>query len=370
MKIVLTGGGTAGHVNPAVAIAEKVMEREPASEITFVGRRGGKENRSAENFGLKIKTLEVRGFQRRLFGGHIKTLIMALKAKKEAEKILSECGAEVVVGTGGYVCWPVLKAAKKLGIPTLIHESNAMPGLVTRALASDSAAVLLGYDGAAKHLPKKCRTLTVGNPPRKEFTLISRQKARKRLGLTDEDILIVSFGGSGGAARLNDAVIEFMKEVSVGTRSIRHLHATGERFYREVEEEELRRGTHGCRILPYIENMPVVLSAADIAITRAGALTLAELQCAAVASILVPSPNVTANHQLENARAISNKGGAIVIEEGTGLGEALKTEITELICNVQKRKGLSEAIKKFYRPDSADEIYKEIREIAKRRKKG
>ena len=363
MRIIITGGGTAGHVNPAAAIAEEILEMEPNSEILFIGREGGKENRGIQRLGLKIETLRIRGFRRRIFGGNIKTILLALSALKRSTKIISDFSPDAVIGTGGYVCWPVLKAAKRLGVPTLIHESNAVCGLVTKRLSRECDRVLLGYDRAKKDLGRLKNISVVGNPLRKDFSVISRQTARKRLKVGVDDILIISFGGSGGAEALNKSVIKLMKELSLGDKRIRHIHAVGERYYSSLNEDELKRGKCGCRILPYIEDMPLYLSAADIALTRSGALTLTELSCAGVASILVPSPNVAANHQYENARVISDGGGAVLVEEGEGFYERLKNELTTLINDKSKRSALSEEIKKFSDKDSAKRIYKTIKEL-------
>ena len=363
MKIIITGGGTAGHVNPAVAIAEEIMKREPDSEILFIGRDGGKENRAVEKLGLKTELLKVKGFSRKLFGGNIKALTLALSAQKKSKKIIKEFSPDAVLGTGGYVSWPVLTAAKKLRIPTLIHESNAIPGLVTKILASKCSTVLLGYERALKKLPKSAKTLVVGNPLRNDFAVISRQNARKKLGIKEGEVFIVSFGGSGGASTLNEAMVKLMNDVSVKDKRVRHIHASGERFYSLLDERNLKKGFRGCHILPYIEDMPTALMAADIAITRSGALTLSELSYAKVASILIPSPNVTANHQYENAKAISDSGGAILIEESEDLYNKLKVELQGLIEDENKRRKLSEKIKNFASGDSAKKVYEQIKRL-------
>jgi len=363
MRIILTGGGTAGHVNPAAAIAEEIMKREKNSEILFIGREGGTENRAIEKLGLKTELLSVRGFKRKLFGGNIKALLLALSARKKAAEIIKEFSPDVVMGTGGYVCWPVLRAAKGLGVKTLLHESNAVAGLVTKVLAKKCDKVLLGYKEAASSLSKSANCITVGNPLRKDFSVISRQKARNRLKISNDEILIVSFGGSGGAGILNEAVIRLMKEISVKDKRIRHVHAVGDRYYTRIEEKELKEGRDGCRIVPYIEDMPTLLSAADISITRSGALTLAELAFVGIASILVPSPNVAADHQYKNAKVISDGGGAILIREDELLYNGLRDAVVKLTESKEERLSLERKIKKFSGVNPAQRIYDEIKEI-------
>ena len=362
MKVGLTGGGTAGHVNPAVAIAEEILRKEPDSRVLFIGREGGKENRAAERAGLKIETLRVQGFKRRLFGGNLKALLLALKATQKAERILRAEGAELVIGTGGYVCWPVVRAAKRLGIKAVIHESNAEPGLVTRILSGRCDRILLGYKSAAKKLSRSAKITVVGNPLRRNFRLISRQNARKALGIGQNEVFIISFGGSGGAKMLNTAMIRFMKEME-DDKNIRHLHATGDRFYKTLSDEKLTKEGSRLQIVPYVEDMPTALAAADIAVTRAGALTLAELAYVGVASILIPSPNVTGNHQYENARVISEASGAILLAEGEGFYERLSEELSALIRSGERRRLLSRGIQKFSSPNAAEKIYREIKNL-------
>ena len=363
MKVVLVGGGTAGHVNPAVAIAEEILKREPNSQVLFIGREGGREMRAVERAGIKSLSLRVRGLSRKLFGGNIKTVLMALAAERRAAKIIKSVGAELVIATGGYVSWPVLRAAQKLRIKTVIHESNAAPGLVTKLMAKKCDRVLLGYKKAALSLPKKAKISTVGNPLRKDFGFISRQKARNELKISPNEILIVSFGGSGGARELNYAILEVMKEICEKDKRIFHIHAVGDRFFGELTEEDMPKSSGRIRVVPYIEDMPTVLSAADIAITRAGALTLAELAFTGVAAILVPSPNVTANHQYENAKVICQEGGAILCEEGEDLKERLSETLLTLIEDKGKRQSLSAKIKRFSPRGAEERIYEELKKL-------
>ncbi len=363
MNVILTGGGTAGHVHPAVAIAEIIKEHEPNSRILFIGRKDGKENRAVIGAGIELETLEVSGLSRRMTAKNIKSIFLALKARSDAEKIIKRFAPDVIIGTGGYVCYPVIKAGQGMKIKTVIHESNAVAGLAARMLSKRCDKVLLNYKSAEQRLKRKDNILVTGNPLRKDFDLISRQKARTLLGIRTGELLIVSFGGSIGAEKLNETCIRLMKEYCEKNKRIRHIHALGERFYDECNEEELKSGKNGCRLLSYIDNMPTLLSAADIAITRAGALTLSELARAEVASILVPSPNVTDDHQFKNAKELSDSGAAITVPESERLYEELLFAARSLCEDSDNRLRLRKRIRAFSKKDAGEKIYLELKKL-------
>ncbi len=366
MNVILCGGGTAGHIYPAIAIAEVIKEKEPDSKILFIGRRGGRENRAVENAGIELLTLDVSGLQRKFTFKNFKAVFKTFSAKLKAEKAIKSFKADVVIGTGGYVCYPVIKAAQKLRIKNFIHESNAVAGLTAKMLSKKCDKIFLGYKSAEKSFRCKDKIIVTGTPIRRDFKLISRQKARTGLKIDAKDLLIVSFGGSIGASKLNEACLMLMKNYSVKEKRIKHIHAMGERFFNECSQEELKNGNGGCKVVSYIENMPSLLSAADIAITRAGALTLSELACASVASILVPSPNVTGDHQRKNAKELSDKGAAITIEESERLYEELLTAVRSLSENPDNRLRLGKRIKSFADILAGEKIYKEIIKILKK----
>jgi UDP-N-acetylglucosamine--N-acetylmuramyl-(pentapeptide) pyrophosphoryl-undecaprenol N-acetylglucosamine transferase len=365
MKIVLSGGGTAGHVHPALAIAEALIATEEKSEITFIGRRQGKENAPMKAVATSLYEIEIYGIKRSLSPRNIKSIFCAIKSRTEAKKILKKAKPDVVLGTGGYVCWPVLSAAVSLGIPTLIHESNASAGLATRAIYKKCDKVLLNYSETEKQLPGAKEIITVGNPLRREFYSANRKCARQRLGLSERDVFILSFGGSLGAEAINGAATELLLNYSAKKTGIRHIHATGRTNYSEKLYGEYKHERNGCRILPYIDNMPTLLHAADIVICRAGAVTLSEISAVGCASILIPSPNVTDNHQYKNAKIVSDSGGAVIIEEKDLTYDSLLREVKLLCDNPERRKKLSKCIEKFAKHDSADRIIKIIKESIK-----
>ncbi len=339
MKVLFAGGGTAGHVTPALSIAEIIRNKYPAAVCIFAGRSGGDENRAILSEGYKLYTLDVEGVRRSLSPKNIKVIIKLLRSIQNAKKLIKSTKPDLIIGTGGYVSLPVLISGVRLGVPTLMHESNAYPGLVTRKFGKKCDAVMLGMEEAKEHLNYRDNLVTVGNPTRSKFAVIGKEDARRGLGIKKGELLIVSFGGSGGAERLNDVIIDVMKEHSAKNNMIRHIHATGRRSYPVIEEyaPELCRGQNGAKLVPYIENMPELLSAADISITRSGAMTLAELEQVECAPILIPSPNVAANHQYKNAEALAKRGGAILIEEKELTEELLVSKLKMLESDPKAR---------------------------------
>lgn len=362
MKILFCGGGTAGHVTPAVAIAESILEMHSDAQILFVGRENGNENRIIEKRGFPLKTIKIHGFSRSLSFENLKNLFTAMEALKKSKAIIKQFAPDAVVGTGGYVTWPVVKSAQVMNIPTVIHESNACPGLVTKLLAPKCDKVLLNLKGAEAEFKNRKNIKTVGNPVRREFLTLSRKAARKKLGISENEFLIVSFGGSGGSEKLNEAVIALMRSHSSKMKNIRHIHGCGNKYEKDLKHSfpELFREKGGCIIKPYIDDMPTLIKAADTVISRCGAMTLAELSAAGIASILIPSPNVTNNHQYKNAKHIADSGAAILIEEKDLSERSLLDAVRKLENDMCKRREMSEKIKSFYVADSERLIAEEI----------
>ena len=360
MKLLLCGGGTAGHINPAIAVAEELLRRQGSSDVLFVGREGGGENNAIITSGFDLKTLRIQGLKRSLSPENIKRILRAFEARGEAEKIIREFKPDVILGTGGYVCWPVLSAGRRLSVPTAIHESNVTPGLTARLLSTGCDRVFIAREETAAHLPKKAKAMVVGNPLRRAFGSLSRREARRILGIQDSEIFIVSFGGSIGAQRLNDTLIQVMREHSSSLPGVKHLHACGIRYYDAIESPFKAEGSNGCRIVAYIDNMPTALSAADIVVCRCGALTLSELCQVGVAAILIPSPNVSANHQYKNAKYLADKNAAVLIEEKNLTAERLKSALIELEIDKIGRKNKAKNIHALATPNAAKSIVDEL----------
>ncbi len=363
MNVILTGGGTAGHVNPAIAIAEEILINEPRAKILFIGRDGGAENDAVKKAGLELTTLKLKGLRRKITAENLKSIYYALSAYRRAKEIIKDFKPDVILGTGGYVCWPVLRAGQRLGVPTAIHESNAVPGLTTKLLAKRCDKVLLNDTNAEKYLNKGANTLEVGNPLRKGFKKVKRSEARKALSLSEDDFFILSFGGSIGAEQLNEAIIGVMEEYSVPAKKVKHIHAVGKRYYDTIKEKRLTEGYCGCQIVDYIDNMPTMLSAADIVIARAGAMTISEIASVGVASILIPSPNVSGNHQLKNAIKLQDADASLVIEEKELTTERLKSAVKMLKTNENARKNKAKNISRFSTPNASKLIVKELKTI-------
>lgn len=340
MKIVFCGGGTGGHITPMLAMADIIGQNSKEIEFYFIGREGGKENQAIKNAGFVPYEIRVTGLKRRLSFSNVKAVADAVGARKRAKEILREISPDLVIGTGGYVSWPVLSAAKSLGIKCAIHESNAVPGLVTRKCGRWLDLVMLGYPEAEARLPERYKTVITGNPVRRAIGSISRTRARAMLKIPEGKTVVLSFGGSLGSEVMNSTVIE-MIERDGGKSGLFFIHATGRGEY----EKHNSKSFNHARILPYIDDMPLYLAAADIGIVRCGAMTLAEIEAAGLPSILIPSPNVTANHQYENARALSESGGGILITEAELNAEVLKTKVRQLAEDKNARRRMADTMR-------------------------
>ena len=366
MKIILSGGGTAGHVNPAIAIAKEIRKINPKNEVLFIGRQGGAENELIANAAFPYTTLKVNGLKRKITLDNVDAIYRAIKAKSEAKKIIKSFSPDAIIGTGGYVCWPVISAGHSLNVPIFIHESNICPGLTTKLLATKCDRVFLCSEDSYSLISPKAKYSVVGNPVQREFFTTKRENSRKRLGLSDDDVLILSFGGSLGAERLNEEIIKTMYAYSAKKKNVVHIHATGKAEFEKYKDVAFTEKSR-CKVLPYISEMPTYMTAADIAICRAGAMTLAEISATGTAAILIPSPNVSDNHQYKNASILQEKNAAIVIEEKDLTSDYL-TKITDrLASHPNERNRLSKCIELFAKKNVASTILNEVNEVIKKR---
>ena len=364
MRVIMTGGGTGGHVNPAIAIANTIKRNDPDSEILFVGTARGIENKLTAAEGYPIRHVEIKGFKRSLSLSNIKAAYLAFVSPMRAKKIVKEFKPDIVIGTGGYVCWPVLVAASKMGIPTAVHESNAYPGVAVRKLQPYVDRIWLNFEESAKHLTASDKIKHVGNPLRTSFGSIGREAARKKLGIDVKyDFYILSYGGSMGAEKVNEACLELMRDLGKNRDDILHQHACGAieleaalAMYKDFGLE----GRENLMLSEYIYNMPLRMAAADIVISRAGAMTVSELAMMKKTSIMIPSPNVTNNHQYKNAKVIADMGGTVLLEEKELIGGRLKKEVEGLLADAERRKSMGEAISHFADLDANKLIYEEI----------
>lgn len=366
MHILFTGGGTAGHINPALSVADYIKNEHPETKISYIGTADKLESRLVPEKGYDFYTIDVAGFQRKITFNNIKrnisALVKVLMASSRARKLLKELKPDVVVGTGGYVCGPVLREASKLGISTVVHESNAIPGVTVKMLAPIVDRVLLSTDDAKKYLKCKNEPVVTGNPVRLEIALADKASARKKLGL-DSRPLVLSFGGSLGARLINEAISQLILENN-GDYYI--IHATGRSGYNSTLEL-LRQGGYkqndNVRLLEYISDMGDYLAAADLVISRAGAITVSELQAAGKPSILIPSPYVAENHQFFNAMMLKKRGAAEIIEEKDLSGESLKRAVEALVFNDERLKCMADNAKSNLVVEANERICKVIFEL-------
>lgn len=356
MKILFCAGGTFGHVAPALAAAEALKKKAPDAEILFVGRENGTENKTIRKAGYTLYEIPMQSIERRLNIQALRAVLTTVRALKKAKSILRQTKPDIVFGTGGYVCYPILRAAQALGIPTVLHESNATAGRACRMLAKKCKIVLLGTRGCEKSLPANTPWKFTGNPVREEFFLYTKEKARRILGLPANATLIFSFGGSGGAGHLNDAILSFMARRDTKNQNVYHVHAVGKKYYEEAAARypgfTARHSKN--RIFPFIENMPLYMCASDLCICRSGAMTVAELAAAKLPSILVPSPNVTENHQHKNAQTLVDIGGAVLLEEKNL--DKLHDVIFEILSDEARRASMQESLMQCKAADAAEVI--------------
>ena len=372
MKVLFTCGGTGGHINPALAVAKMLLERRPESEILFVGASRGMESKLIPDEGFALKTIDIEGMSRKMtlksLMNNIRAFGKVISSKSMAKKILREFKPDVVVGTGGYACFPVLNAAAKLKIPTIIHESNAFPGLVTRTLGAKLTKVLVNFDDTKNYLKHTENVKTIGMPVREDLLYKDKNEAREELGL-DEKPLVVSFFGSLGAREMNRVMAEFIKR-ECEDKKFNHIHATG-KFGNEWMPGLLRdmgvdiSENPGFELREYIYDMPRVMAAADLVICRAGASTVSELAAVGKPAIIIPSPNVADNHQEKNASVLEKAGGAIMLREAEVTAEKLYSTAKELLLSKEKLSAMSKNLSKIAVLDGCERIYKEIISFAR-----
>lgn len=367
MKILFATGGTAGHINPALAVASYIRETQKDAEILFIGTADHMEARLVPAAGFDFKTIEISGFRRSLspkaIVHNLKTVSRLVKSSKESKKIIKAFQPDVAVGFGGYVSGPVLKTAVKLNIPTCIHEQNAFPGITNKALAKEVDRVMLTVEDAKKHLEAKNEPVVTGLPVRGELLRADKELARAELGIPDDKFLVLSFGGSLGAKPLNEAMYPILLE-SAKNGKYCHIHSVGTNggeYLEKFEKDGFKDGKKGTvEVRQYIDNMDVCMAAADLVIGRAGASSLSEIEAMGKASILIPSPYVAENHQYHNAMTLKRLGAAEIIEEKDLTPEKLIETVENLIENKPKLEAMASAAKKGAIIDANERIYEII----------
>ena len=361
MNFLFTCGGTAGHINPAIAIAERILELMLDARILFVGAEGMMESKRVPEAGFEHKTVRITNLQRGLsldkIAHNLRTVKNVLISQRQATRILREFKPDVAVGTGGYVCYPVLSACRALRIPTVLHDSNAVPGLTTRMLAGRVDRLLVGYEDSVNKYKRGVNVTFTGTPVRGGFAYGDAKEAKAALGIAPETPLVVSVWGSLGSTHMNEIIGNLIRRMN---GDFRLIHASGERGYQamldKLGESPEQLKTRGIDVRDYIHDMSRVMAAADIILCRAGASTLSELSVSAKPAILIPSPNVTNNHQEKNARVFESAGAAKVLLEGQFDTESLLSLITELLSKPETLDEMSQKMRSLAIPDATDRI--------------
>ncbi|MCR4601455.1 MAG: undecaprenyldiphospho-muramoylpentapeptide beta-N-acetylglucosaminyltransferase [Clostridia bacterium] len=334
MRVIMAGGGTGGHIYPAIAIAEEIKKRDSSAEIIFAGTNHGIETKIVPDNGYELRLITVSGLNRKKPWKNIKTVKDLAKGLHEAKSLIKEFKPDIVIGTGGYVCGPVVKTAARMGVRTYIHEQNAYPGLTNKLLSKSVDRVFLAFEEAAKYFKVKKAPLVTGNPVRRGFREMSREEARKVLGIPQDCFMALSFGGSLGARTINEEMKIAVRQLA-DRQDCRIFFATGRSHYQAVTAEADPANAR-VSYLEYIDDMPKYLAACDLAITRSGALTVSEIAACGRASIMIPSPNVTSNHQYFNAKVLADAGASILIEE-KNLHEGDVASIIETLLDDRER---------------------------------
>lgn len=367
MKILLSGGGTGGHVYPALALMRRIQEVDPTAEFLYVGTEKGLESKIVKNYGIPFASVEIKGFKRSLSLDTFKTIRMFISSISQAKKIVKKFQPDIVIGTGGYVCAPIVYAASKLGIPSIIHEQNSVAGITNKFLSRYVTKIAICFEEVKKdfaNYPEKiCFT---GNPRAQEVSNVKKKAALEEYNLNSEQPTVLIFGGSRGAKRINDAFIEALPMLA--TKNYQVLMVTGDVHYETIQSQlvKIKNDKFNISVVSYIPNMPEVFTTVSLVVSRSGATTLAELTALGLPSILIPSPYVTNDHQTKNAESLANKDAAKLIKEAELTGEKLVQTLDELMLNPDKRQKMAKNAKKIGMPLASDQLIEVINGIMKK----
>ncbi len=372
-RVLFTCGGTAGHVNPAIALAQLAQERDPEVEVLFVGADRGLEKDLVPKAGYPFRTVHISSFHRSLRPREIRHNLISvgnlLRSPREARRILRDFQPDVVIGTGGYASFPLVKAASQAGIPTAVHESNIVPGLTTEMLEPFADRILVGFEACRQHYKHPEKVVVTGTPVREDFFTLTKQQAKEQLGVDDGRPLVVSFWGSLGASGMNRQMVDFLA-LEAAKEPFHHIHAAGaggrEPMAAALRERGVDLADHpALDVREYIYDMARVLRAADLVLCRAGASTISELTALGVPAVMVPSPYVTNNHQEKNARALEAAGGAVVLPERECSGQALFQAACGILHDGARRAEMERAMASLGIRDAGERIWRAVLEIEK-----
>ena len=368
MKVIIAAAGTAGHINPGIAIANKIKKEIPNSKIIFIGTIRGLENDLVPRAGYELKTIEAYGIQKRINITNIKNFLKTIKGFSEAKEIIEEEKPDLVIGTGGYICGAVLTAAVKQNIPTMLHESNAYPGLAVRMLAKRTTTIMVGFKEAKEKLTKAKRVVLTGTPTKISNTRIDKDKVKKDLGITNDLPIVLIFGGSQGAKAINDIVLQIIKNKL--NKNYQIIWAPGKNQYEIIKSELLKENidinnVKNAKIIPYIYNMQEMMAISDLIIARSGAMTITELSIMEKPAIFIPLPSRNANRQEDNARVLEKLNAARVILEEDLSCDKLEETIEQLIVDRKELEQMGKNGAEIAIDNAEDKIFEEIKNIFK-----
>ena len=372
MRVIISAAGTGGHINPGLAIANKIKQEEPDSEIIFIGTNHGLETDLVPRAGYELKTLEAYGLKKQISITNLKNLIKTVASTSKAKKYIKEFNPDVVIGTGGYICGPVFAAATAYKIPAILHESNAYPGRAVKMFAKKATKVFVAFEAAKERLKEAKDVVVTGTPTKVtkiELGFQRKQELINELGLNEALPVVLVFGGSQGAKAINDAIIGLIKENKIQNYQL--VWATGKKQF-DVIKEELEKNKikidniKNCKVLPYIYNMEEMYALSDLVIARSGAMTITELAITCKPAIFIPLPSVGANRQEDNARVAEKLGGAKVILNHEVNSENLSEMLNNLTSDKNMLKKMGQNINKLEIKNVEDKIYKEICDVVKR----
>jgi len=371
MRVIIAAAGTAGHINPGLAIANKIKEEQKDSKIIFIGTTRGLENDLVPRAGYELKTIDAYGLSKKLTIDNIKKLYKTYKGLGQAEKIIKEFKPDIVIGTGGYICGAVITEAHKNKIPTMLHESNAFPGKAVKMLAKKVDTILVSFDETKSKIKNAKNVVCTGTPvkiEKKEYGINQKNEILSKLGLNSIKPIILVYGGSQGAQKINEAILEIIDEKL--NKNYQIIWATGPKQYdriKEILEENNVYINHleNAKIVPYIYNMEEMMNVSDLIVARSGAMTITEISNLGKASILIPLPNVSGDHQLHNAKVLENIGGARIILNNELNYENLNSNIEEIILNKNTIETMSKNALKVSTSNVEDKIFAEIKKIVR-----
>lgn len=371
MKVIIAAAGTAGHINPGISIANKIKQEDKDSEIIFIGTTRGLENDLVPRAGYELKTINAYGLSKEISINNLKKILKTNKGFAEAKKIVKEFKPDIVIGTGGYICGAVVVAAKSNKVPVILHESNAFPGKAVKMLSKLANTILVSFEEAKERI-KNCKNVVFTGTPikvkKQNYSINERSKIINSVGLNETKPIILIFGGSQGAQKINESIINIIKEKK--NKNYQIIWATGPKQY-DLIKEELNKDNikidniQNCKILPYIYNMEEIENISDVIVARSGAMTITEISVLSKPSILIPLPNVSNDHQMYNAKVLEKVGAAKIIENNSLNGTLLNEEINKIILDKEKCLTMGKQANLVSNKNVEDKIYKEIKKLVK-----